>query len=353
MSAGCASIPTTSPQFVTTASITSSEAQTLDAQASGDPLEKTNRSVLENNQSFYQSVIYPISDAYRDTVPEPVRNSISNFTSNLGEPIVFANNVLQGRMQTAVGTAGRFLVNSTIGLGGLFDVAKDQSLPKQTGDFGQTLYVWGIYDSPYLVLPLVGPTNVRDAVGSGIELAATAVPASAIISSTRLASSFNNVSNIGSALKPFSSLDRVSDLRELEKGSLDFYALLRSAAEQKRDAELRQAVNESGFYVHDLAPSPYNSAVAQNAKTPVSATASVAAALPGGEPQRAGSKPLQGGKIVIGGTSPTPSTPIVIGANTPTPVNASFLAGEKIVIGGTPAGPDGKIVIGPSRLLSR
>lgn len=160
--AGCATGPASSPQYLATSSISGNEPQ-----ATSDPLEKSNRSVLESNQTFYQSVIYPVADAYHDTVPEPVRDSIGNFTSNLGEPVVFANNVLQGRMQAAVGTAGRFLVNSTIGLGGLFDVAKDASLPKQTGDFGQTLYVWGIYDSPYLVLPLVGPTNVRDAVGSG------------------------------------------------------------------------------------------------------------------------------------------------------------------------------------------
>ena len=124
---------------------------------------------------FNHSVIYPAAKAYHNVVPEPVRNSIENFVSNLDEPFVFANDVLQLRLEAAATTVGRFAVNSTVGVGGLFDVATKQKLPQQSGDFGQTLYVWGMRNSPYLVLPVIGPTNVRDLIGTTVEIA-TAIP---------------------------------------------------------------------------------------------------------------------------------------------------------------------------------
>ena len=140
---------------------------------SRDPLEKMNRSVFERNQRFNHAVVYPVAKAYRNNVPEPVRNSVEAFASNLTEPMVFANDVLQLRLGAAATTVGRFAINSTIGVGGLFDVATRQNLPRQSGDLGQTLYVWGMRDSPYLVLPVIGPTNVRDLVGTTAEFVAT------------------------------------------------------------------------------------------------------------------------------------------------------------------------------------
>ena len=118
-----------------------------------DPFEKMNRSTFERNMRFNHSVIYPAAKAYHNVVPEPVRNSIDNFVSNLDEPFVFANDLLQLRLEAATTTVGRFAINSTVGVGGLFDVATKQKLPQQSGDFGQTLYVWGMRNSPYLVLP--------------------------------------------------------------------------------------------------------------------------------------------------------------------------------------------------------
>src|SRR5262245_6305439 len=137
-----------------------------------DPMEKLNRSVFERNQQFNHAVLYPAAKTYRNTVPEPVRDSIDAFTRNLNEPFVFANTLLQLRFPAAATTLGRFLVNSTVGIGGLVDVASTEGLARQTGDFGQTLYVWGIRDSDFIVVPVVGPTNVRDAFGSSAELAA-------------------------------------------------------------------------------------------------------------------------------------------------------------------------------------
>jgi phospholipid-binding lipoprotein MlaA len=210
-----------------------------------DPLEKMNRSTLELNQRFDHSVIYPLATAYSNTVPQPVRNSLKNFVSNLAEPMVFTNDVLQLRLNAAATTAGRFAVNSTIGVAGIADVATRQNLPQQSGDFGQTLYVWGIRKSPYIVVPFIGPTNLRDLFGTTVELAAT-LPAGYMLPA-QVASAANNVTVVGTVASPFTLLDRADDMKQLEESSLDFYAMLRSVADQKRQAELQQALQESGW----------------------------------------------------------------------------------------------------------
>jgi phospholipid-binding lipoprotein MlaA len=97
------------------------------------------------------------------------QDRIASVLKNMGEPVVMANNLLQGEFTNAGTTLGRLVVNSTAGLGGMFEVASDIGLPKQSGDFGQTLHVWGLGSGPYLVLPLLGPSNVRDAIGLGVD----------------------------------------------------------------------------------------------------------------------------------------------------------------------------------------
>jgi phospholipid-binding lipoprotein MlaA len=206
-------------------------------------MEDANRSVFERNRQFNHAVIYPAAKSYRDTVPEPVRDSIEAFTANLNEPFIFANNILQLRLPAAATTLGRFVVNSTVGAGGLVDVASTEGLARQTGDFGQTLYVWGIRDSDFIVVPLVGPTNVRDAFGNGIEFAAQVFLGS--ILPTSAATLANHVGTVGTIASPVASLGKVEQMEELERSSLDFYAMMRSVLEQKRQAELRSALKES------------------------------------------------------------------------------------------------------------
>lgn len=215
-----------------------------DASEPYDPYEEANRAMFERNQRFNRAVIYPLARAY-DKIPEPVRHSVENFVSNLAEPMVFANNVLQLRLGAAATTAGRFALNSTVGLAGLADVASKSNLPQQSGDFGQTLYVWGYRKSPYLVLPVIGPTNVRDLFGNTIELVAT-IPAGQLLP-TQVASTANNLSVAGSIATPFTKLDEVGDMKTLEESSVDFYAMLRSVVEQKRQAELQEALATSGW----------------------------------------------------------------------------------------------------------
>jgi phospholipid-binding lipoprotein MlaA len=216
-----------------------------DAREISDPFEKMNRSVFERNTRFNHSVVYPVAKAYRNTVPEPVRNSIENFASNLGEPCVFANDVLQLRLGAAATTAGRFTINSTVGVGGLLDVATKENLPQQSGDLGQTLYVWGMRNSPYLVLPVIGPTNVRDVLGTTVEFAA-AIPAGNLLP-TQIASAANNLTVAGSVASPFTKLGQADQMAELEDSSIDFYSMLRSVVDQKRQAELDEALQTSGW----------------------------------------------------------------------------------------------------------
>ncbi len=220
-----------------------------------DPLEKQNRAVFEDNQELNHEIIYPLARAYNDNVPEDVRDSIDAFTTNLGEPVVFANNVLQLRLEAAATTLGRFIVNSTVGIGGLFDVAATQQMPHQSGDFGQTLYVWGFRDSPYLVLPVLGPTNLRDALGSGIEFAAQ-IPAAGLYPAGLAATVAGHVSTAGTVLGPMSDLRKVGDMEALEQGSLDFYSMLRSVADQKRQAELQEALDTSALTAPPSPPDP-------------------------------------------------------------------------------------------------
>ncbi len=210
-----------------------------------DPNEKFNRSVFDNNQQFNHDVLYPAAEAYNENVPEGVRDRIDAFTTNLAEPMTFANDVLQLRPQAAATTLGRFALNSTIGLGGLFDVAAEQGMAHQSGDFGQTMYVWGYRDSAYLVLPVLGPTTYRDAFGSGVEFAAT-LPAGALIP-TRFATVASQVDLAGTVTSPLSSLSKAEDLKTLEDSSIDFYSMLRSVSQQKRQAELQEALDTSAL----------------------------------------------------------------------------------------------------------
>lgn len=210
-----------------------------------DPNEAFNRQMFDNSQSFNHNVLYPAAEAYNKNVPEPVRDRIDAFTTNLSEPMTFANDVLQLRPEAAATTLGRFALNSTLGLGGLFDVAAEQGMAHQSGDFGQTMYVWGYRDSAYVLLPVLGPTTVRDAIGSGVEFAAT-IPAAALIP-TKFATLASRVDLAGTVTSPLSNLSKAEDMKTLEDSSIDFYSMLRSVSQQKRQAELDEALNTSAL----------------------------------------------------------------------------------------------------------
>ncbi len=135
-----------------------------------DPNEAGNRRTHEANRRLDRALIRPASGAYGHAVPGPVRQGVGNFASNLGLPGNVVNNLLQLNINGAVKNSWRFVINTTIGVGGLFDPAGNIGLDEEMGDFGQTLHVWGVGEGQYVELPLLGPSNQRDTLGMVVDV---------------------------------------------------------------------------------------------------------------------------------------------------------------------------------------
>lgn len=134
-----------------------------------DPFESFNRSMYSFNDTVDAAILKPVATVYRDVTPELARDGVTNFFGNIGEVWSFVNNSLQGQGQGAYNSVVRFTINSVFGIGGLFDVASEAGIERRKQDFGQTLGRWGISTGPYLVLPLLGPATVRDAVALPVD----------------------------------------------------------------------------------------------------------------------------------------------------------------------------------------
>ncbi len=134
-----------------------------------DPLEPVNRQVYAFNDTLDYYALSPVARTYRDVTPRPVRRGIGNALGNLKVPVTAANDGFQGKVHHALSGGARFLINSTMGIGGLFDVAADLGLPERDEDFGQTLGVWGVGQGAYLMLPLLGPSTGRDLSGNVVD----------------------------------------------------------------------------------------------------------------------------------------------------------------------------------------
>ena len=203
----------------------------------GDPFEATNRGVLAFNTALDDGVFRPAAEAYRDTIPAPLRTGLRNFLRNLNEPVIFANNVLQLRLMDAGHTLMRFYINSTAGGLGVFDIATPAGMERRSGDFGQTLHSWGVPDGPYLMLPLFGPTTVRDAVGDGVDSLASPV---GLLTSATVSAVASQLFGLGRGAMGGLDLraENIETLDALRGESLDYYARLRSVVRQRRDAEL-------------------------------------------------------------------------------------------------------------------
>lgn len=148
------------------------QAEVSVVEAYPDPWEGFNRRMYYFNAKFDEYVFLPVVTGYKAVTPDFAETGISNFFSNLGEVPTFLNALLQAKGSVAVKTFGRFVVNSTVGLFGLFDVATPIGIKEQNEDFGQTLGYWGVDTGPYLVLPILGPSSVRDAAGSVVDMVA-------------------------------------------------------------------------------------------------------------------------------------------------------------------------------------
>lgn len=134
-----------------------------------DPLEGLNRGIYKFNDTVDKAAIKPIAGAYKAVLPSPLRSGVNNFFGNLGNVVTVINDLLQFKFSQAMDDAGRFAINSTFGIAGIIDVASMDGIEKHNEDFGQTLGRWGLGDGPYLVLPFLGPSSVRDTAGLAVD----------------------------------------------------------------------------------------------------------------------------------------------------------------------------------------
>lgn len=244
-----------------------------------DPLEDSNRAIFDFNQVVDRNVLVPVAKAYRTVLPEPVRDSVRDFLVNLRAPLIFANDTLQGDFGRAGDTLARFVINSTIGMGGMVDVAGRWGIPYHEQDLGVTLGVWGIPEGPYLIVPILGPSNPRDLggeVGEGF-----ADPWNILAADHSLIW----ISFVRGGVSGIDQRSRyIEALADIERTSLDYYATIRSLYRQRRAALIR----------HEHENLPPNPAFSQNdspallapSVNPISQAAVVSAAPNGSEVSR-------------------------------------------------------------------
>lgn len=204
-------------------------ATTLSAPSADDPWERVNRSTFEFNDAVDRAVLKPVARGYQRFVPRVARTGVSNFLNNLAYPTTLANNLLQLKLKDALSDTARLLLNSTLGLGGLLDPATDAGLARNDEDFGQTLGRWGLPAGPYLVLPLLGPSTLRD----------TPAMYPDYLTNGR---HYLDDDTAEAALGGLSVIDQRASLLGIEatfEGAFDRYALVRNAFLQRREYKVR------------------------------------------------------------------------------------------------------------------
>ena len=200
-----------------------------------DPFEGLNRSVFSFNRGVDRWFFNPVTRSYQFMVPPPGRRAIYRMFQNLDSPVILANHMLQFRVVDSAGTLTRFVINSSVGIGGLFDPAADFfHVYRREGDFGQTLARYGSPSGPYLMLPVFGPSTLRDVFGDVVDIVAD--PISYVLGPVKW---YTLALGGGEGLTTKEA--HFQDLEVLEAGSVDFYSALRSAYLQSRDAMVREA----------------------------------------------------------------------------------------------------------------
>ncbi len=230
LAALCVSLPACAPKPPA-----SKPDELADYNERNDPLEPTNRKLYAVSSALDRYAVRPVARGYVDVAPGSVRRHVHNVLSNLGNPAQFANDVLQAHPRKAGNTLMRLLINSTAGVGGVFDVASGLGFPDHDNDFGRTLAVWGIQGGPYLFLPVLGPSNPRDGIGYG---------ANSVLDPLTWAS-FGGSATLGTARFGVGAVDsrsRVLDVTDsIEKTALDPYATFRSLYQQNRASDIEAA----------------------------------------------------------------------------------------------------------------
>src|SRR5262245_56539832 len=207
-----------------------------------DPLEPFNRLMFNATLAIDKAVLRPTALVYRAVFPQPIRDGVRNFLNNLDSPVIFTNDLLQGELARAKVTLVRAAVNTTVGIGGLFDVADRWGFPRHREDFGQTLATLGVREGPYLFLPLFGPANPRDLLGYGTDMFFQ--PLTYV--------QWGDESYVPYVRYGVDLLDlrarNIETLDEIEQTSLDYYASVRSLYRQTRNNE----INNGAAAVEDL-----------------------------------------------------------------------------------------------------
>lgn len=206
-----------------------------------DPLEGFNRAIFGFNEGTDILLFRPAAEIYRTVLPNPIRNGIRNFLRNLRSPLDIANNLLQGDLNGAEVATKRFLINTTAGVGGVMDIAADNGLPYRSEDLGQTLAVWGVPEGPFLVLPLLGPSNFRDAAGVAGE--AYGDPLNLWATNTDR-DEIPVVRGIVGGIDTRAGL--IEPIDDMRRNSLDYYASLRSLYRQNRISEINNGQVPAG-----------------------------------------------------------------------------------------------------------
>ena len=208
-----------------------------------DPLENANRATFAFNNFSDQYLLEPIAKGYRFITPKPLRTMISNFLRNLNSPVIIGNELLQGDIQGAGNATGRMVINTLAGFGGIFDFASEGGIEHQPEDFGQTLAVWGLDDGLYLMLPLLGPSSLRDATGRVVD--SYADPLRIYLFNT--GEEHLHYTRVGANVvsKREELIEVINDLR---RNSFDYYAAVRSAYYQRRQTLINDGNLNTGLY---------------------------------------------------------------------------------------------------------
>lgn len=224
--------------------------------ANKDPLEGINRGIYKFNDVADKAVIKPVATAYKAVTPTPIRKGINNFFSNLASITTILNDLLQLKFASAFTDAGRFVINSTFGIAGIFDVASMDKVAIHKEDFGQTLGFWGVGNGAYLVLPLLGPSSLRDVTG--------------LVFDTSTTDPVNYVHNIGEVrlhnqIRIAQLIDKRTDLLVasdlVDEASLDPYAFMRDAYLQRR-----ASLVQDGYVSQDFMKDDFNDPIPAPAK---------------------------------------------------------------------------------------
>jgi phospholipid-binding lipoprotein MlaA len=214
-----------------------------------DPFEDANRAIFDFNQVVDRNVLVPVAKAYRTVLSDPLRDSVRDFLLNLRAPLILANDTLQGDFGQAGDTLARFVINSTIGMGGLVDVAGRWGIRYHEQDLGVTLGVWGLPEGPYLIIPVLGPSNPRDLGGQVAE---------GFADPWNILAADHSLVWVSFARGGTSGIDQrsryIESLADIERTSLDYYATIRSLYRQRRAALIR----------HEHENLPPNPAFSQN-----------------------------------------------------------------------------------------